>query len=149
MRGEQSADWRTGSVMGWGPESQCGWTGTSDPSPTDQTHGTEVGGGYAEVPGRSRITVAAVTSDRGTTPTWDPVPSKVTVSNSRWECSVAAALPSPSPAEPLPAAASSFISTSWGAGGGGSCSPPGGGFALSAPRRRAEPSCFMEPGVAA
>lgn len=129
---------------------ESGRAGTSDPRPIDRTHGTEVGGGCAEVPGRSRITVAAVTRDRGMSQTRAPVPSKVTVSSSRWECSVAAALPSASPVEPLPAAASSFISTSWGAGGGGgSCSPPGGGFALSAPRRRAEPSCFMAPGVAA
>lgn len=95
----------------------------------------------------------AVTRDQGTTPAQALVPSKVTVSSSRWECSAAAAavLPVVSPVDPPPAAASSFISTSWGAGGGGgSCSPPpGGGFALSAPRRRAEPSCFMAPGVAA
>lgn len=95
----------------------------------------------------------AVIREHGTSPARALVPSKVTVSSSRWECSAAAAaaLLSGSPADPPPAAASSFISTSWGVGGGGgSCSPPpGGGFALSAPRRRAEPSCFMAPGVAA
>lgn len=97
----------------------------------------------------------AIMRDHGTSPALALVPSKVTVSNSRWECSAAAAVPaallSGSPDDPPPAATSSFISTSWGVGGGGgSCSPPpGGGFALSAPRRRAEPSCFMAPGVAA
>lgn len=95
----------------------------------------------------------AVTRDHSASPAQVLIPSKVTVSSSRWECSAVAVavLPSVSPVDPPPAAASSFISTSWGAGGGGgSCSPPpGGGFALSAPRRRAEPSCFMAPGVAA
>lgn len=91
-------------------------------------------------------------ADPGTSPAQTFVPSKVMVSSSRWECSAAVAVfPSASPVDPLPAVASSFISTSWGVGGtGGSCSPPpGGGFALSAPRRRAEPSCFMAHGVAA
>ena len=94
----------------------------------------------------------AVTRNRGTSPAQALVPSKVMVSSSRWECSAATAvLPSASPVDPPPVAASSFISTTWGpGGGGGSCSPPpGGGFALSAPRRRAEPSCFMAPRVAA
>lgn len=100
-----------------------------------------------------RLHRGAVIRDHGMSPAQAFVPSKVTVSSSRWECSAvtAAVLPSVSPVDPPLAAASSFISTSWGAGGGGgSCSPPpGGGFALSAPRRRAEPSCFMAPGVAA